>query len=381
MRHGRAVLVAAIAVAAVVLAARAVLPLALEAYVDRELASMGEYSGAVEDVDVSLIRGAYVLENVTIVKPSAGADQPFVDMPRMDLALQWPALLRARLVGEIVMHSPIINLIQGESDRDTQLGTGVNWPEEVRDLFPFTFNRVDVIDALVTFRAPGIEAEESLTLRNGRLLLRNLTNVQREEQQAFADLELEGAVMGNAPLALTGRFDPNAAVPTFDLNLALEGAQLPDVNPWLSEFLNVDAEAGAFSMYTELAAADGRFEGYIKPVMENPQIFSLQEPSSGPFQKAWEALVGIAAAIFANRETDQVATQIPFAGELERPEAGLLAAMVNLLRNAFVASFSRSIEGTVSLENLDAQTDLGDGQPRGDDDDSPGAGLGPRDSR
>jgi len=381
MRHGRAVLVAAIAVAAVVLAARAVLPLALEAYVDRELASMGEYSGAVEDVDVSLIRGAYVLENVTIVKPSAGADQPFVDMPRMDLALQWPALLRARLAGEIVMHSPIINLIQGESDRDTQLGTGVNWPEEVRDLFPFTFNRVDVIDALVTFRAPGIEAEESLTLRNGRLLLRNLTNVQREEQQAFADLELEGAVMGNAPLALTGRFDPNAAVPTFDLNLALEGAQLPDVNPWLSEFLNVDAEAGAFSMYTELAAADGRFEGYIKPVMENPQIFSLQEPSSGPFQKAWEALVGIAAAIFANRETDQVATQIPFAGELERPEAGLLAAMVNLLRNAFVASFSRSIEGTVSLENLDAQTDLGDGQPRGDDDDSPGAGLGPRDSR
>ncbi len=381
MRHGRAVLVAAIAVAAVVLAARAVLPLALEAYVDRELASMGEYSGAVEDVDVSLIRGAYVLENVTIVKPSAGADQPFVDMPRMDLALQWPALLRARLVGEIVMHSPIINLIQGESDRDTQLGTGVNWPEEVRDLFPFTFNRVDVIDALVTFRAPGIEAEESLTLRNGRLLLRNLTNVQREEQQAFADLELEGAVMGNAPLALTGRFDPNAAVPTFDLNLALEGAQLPDVNPWLSEFLNVDAEAGAFSMYTELAAADGRFEGYIKPVMENPQIFSLQEPSSGPFQKAWEALVGIAAAIFANRETDQVATQIPFAGELERPEAGLLAAMVNLLRNAFVASFSRSIEGTVSLEDLDAQTDLGDGQPRGDDDDSPGAGFGPRDSR
>lgn len=381
MRHGRAVLVAAIAVAAVVLAARAVLPLALEAYVDRELASMGEYSGAVEDVDLSLIRGAYVLENVTIVKPSAGADQPFVDMPRMDLALQWPALLRARLVGEIVMHSPIINLIQGESDRDTQLGTGVNWPEEVRDLFPFTFNRVDVIDALVTFRAPGIEAEESLTLRNGRLLLRNLTNVQREEQQAFADLELEGAVMGNAPLALTGRFDPNAAVPTFDLNLALEGAQLPDVNPWLSEFLNVDAEAGAFSMYTELAAADGRFEGYIKPVMENPQIFSLQEPSSGPFQKAWEALVGIAAAIFANRETDQVATQIPFAGELERPEAGLLAAMVNLLRNAFVASFSRSIEGTVSLEDLDAQTDLGDGQPRGDDDDSPGAGFGPRDSR
>ena len=93
---------------------------------------------------------------------------------------------------------------------------------------------------------PGIEAEESLQLRDARFVLHNLTNVQGEDQEAFADLELEGAVMGNAPLALSGRFDPNASEPKFDVNLALEGVDGvasvgepldPDLADWASTAL------------------------------------------------------------------------------------------------------------------------------------------------
>lgn len=357
MRRRSKVFVTLAVAAAVLLAVRAALPFAVESYVNAQLADMGEYSGHVENVDLALLRGAYRLDGVTVVKPAATTAEPFLLLDAMDISLQWDALARGRLVGELTMHAPVVNMIQGEAAEETQLGAGVNWPAEIRELFPFTFNRVEVVNGLVTFRAPGIEAEESLQLRDARLVLHNLTNVQGEDQEAFADLELEGAVMGNAPLALSGRFDPNASEPKFDVNLALEGAQLTDVNPWLEEFLNVDAEGGSFSMYTELAARDGRFEGYIKPVMENPQIFSMEEPAEGPLQKAWEALVGVAAALFENRETNQVATQIPFSGEVESPQAGLLEAMVNLLRNAFVAAFSESIEGTVSLENLGSRAD------------------------
>ena len=357
MRRSQRIVVALLITSAVLIAVRAALPFAVKSYVNTELADMGEYSGHVQDVDLALLRGAYLLKGVTVVKPSAANADPFLVLDEMDISLQWNALANGRLVGELKMHAPIVNMIQGEAEEETQLGAGVNWPAEIRELFPFTFNRVEVLNGTVTFRAPGIEAEESLELRDARLVLHNLTNVQDEDQEAFADIELEGAVMGNAPLALSGRFDPNSNLPKFDLNLVLEGAQLTDVNPWLEEFLNVDAEGGSFSMYTELAAADGRFEGYIKPIMEDPHIFSMEEPSSGPFQKAWEALVGVAAALFENRETDQVATQIPFSGEIDAPRAGLLEAMLNLLRNAFVAAFSQSIDGTVSLENVDPEAD------------------------
>jgi hypothetical protein len=106
------------------------------------------------------------------------------------------------------------------------------------------------------------------------------------------------------------------------------------VNPWLREFLKADAEMGVFSMYSELAAADNRFEGYVRPILENPQFFDSEADEQGPFRKAWEGLVNIAAKILENKEEQQVATQIPLRGEFEDPSPDIVTAMVNLLRNA-----------------------------------------------
>jgi hypothetical protein len=357
MRRRRKILLIAAVVVGVLVAARLAAPLAVERYANRTLASLGEYRGHIADVDLFLWRGGYALRDVEIVKPAAKGetrDTPFVSMPRMDLTLEWPSLFRGEVVGESVMFSPVLNLVQAESNEDTQLGTGVNWPQTIRDLFPFRLNLVQIQNGLVTFRAPGIQAEESLTMRDLQLQLRNLTNVTESEEAAFADILLTGKIMGNAPVKLEGRIDPNAELPTFDVDLGLENARLVDVNPWLRQFLKVDAQDGVFSMYSELAAAEGRFEGYVKPLLENPKVFDRNEEASGPFQKAWEALVGLAAKIFENRQEQQVATQIPLRGEFDDPRAGLIPAFTNLLRNAFVGAFTHSLEGSISLRDVGA---------------------------
>jgi hypothetical protein len=173
--------------------------------------------------------------------------------------------------------------------------------------------------------------------------------VQRKNEDAFAEIDVEGRVMGNAPVKLTGKIDPNAETPTFDIDLSLENAKLVDVNPWLRRFLKVDAAEGAFSMYSELAAGKGHFEGYVKPILENPKITSVKEEAQGPFQKLWAGLVSLAAKIFENRQEKQVATKIPVRGDIEDPKAGILPALVNLARNAFVAAFSHSFENSISL--------------------------------
>jgi hypothetical protein len=245
-------------------------------------------------------------------------------------------------------------MVQGETDEETQLGTGVNWSAEIRKLFPYRFNRVEVMSGTATFRAPGIEKNESLTLHGLNVVLNNMTNVENRNEPTFADFDVKGLFGKSTPLSIKGHVNPLAKQSTFDINLSLEGAQLVEVNPWLEEFLNVDAEKGDFSMYAELAAADGRFEGYIKPILQNAEIFSLEEPASGPLQKVWEALVGLVGGILENPEKDQVATQIPYAGELQNPDAELLPAAVNLLRNAFVAAFTHALEGSVSLEDVES---------------------------
>jgi hypothetical protein len=347
----RKLLITAAVILAAGVALRAVLPWIVTHRVNAQLEHMGDYRGHVADVDLSVVRGAYVLRDLTIIRESSTAAEPFLVLPQVDLSVEWRALFEGELVGEIHMLQPVMNMVQGETPEESQLGAGVNWPGQVRKLFPFHFNRIEATGGTLTFRAPGIEAGESLTLRDLHMALTNLTNVEDLEEPAFAGFDVNGLFGENTPLAITGHVDPNAAQPTFDVDMSLENARLVDVNPWLEEFLNVDAEKGVYSMYTELAAADGRFEGYIKPILEDAEIFSLDEPSDGPLQKAWEALVGLVAAVLTNPEEDQVATQVPFSGELDDPEAEILSAVVNLLRNAFVAAFSHAIEGTVTIDD------------------------------
>lgn len=351
-------------VAVVAVAARLAAPFAVERYVNRQLDDMGEYRGTVGEIELSLIRGGYVLNDLTIVKRDAAPEvPPFATIPKMELALQWRALFRGGAVGEVVMHSPQLNLVQSEESGEKQLGTGVNWPQVVRDLFPFRLNLVEARDGLVTFRAPGISTNDSLTMRAFNMQLRNLTNVQDVQEPAFAELDVHGQIMGNAPIALTGRIDPNEMTPTFDVDLSIEGARLVDVNPWLREFLKVDAEMGVFSMYSELAAAEGRFEGYVRPILENPKFLDADEDEGGPFRKAWEGLVNVAAKILENRQEEQVATQVPLRGEIEDPDVDILTAMVNLARNAFIAAFSHSLEGSISLRDVATDVQCLSGEP------------------
>jgi len=353
MRKGLRLAAIVIGVLVVIgIAARLAAPTLAERYVNRSLAEMGEYRGTVSGVDLHVLAGGYVLRDLTIVKVDGKSETPFAAMPTMDLTLQWNALFRGQAVGEAVMHDPVLNFVQGQSNDQQQLGTGVNWPQEIRDLFPFRLNVVEAHDGLVTFRAPGISTNDSLTIRDFQMRLRNLTNVQDVEEPAFAEIDVRGGIMGNAPLALTGRIDPNEMAPTFDIDMSIEGARLVDVNPWLREFLKVDAEDGVFSMYSELAAYEGKFEGYVRPILENPKFTDANEDEKGPLRKVWEGLVNVAAKVLENKEEQQVATQIPLRGQFEDPKVDVLTTIVNLLRNAFVAAFSHSLEGSINLRDV-----------------------------
>ena len=170
-------------------ALRLALPSIVKSYVNRHLADMGAYTGHVRDVDLSIIRGAYTVYGLEVDKRGTEPSEPFAVMDRMDISLQWSALLHRELVGELVMQGPRLNMVQGETDKETQLGAGVNWPAEIREFFPFRFNRVEVDDGTATFRAPGINTNESLTVNNLAVVLRDLTNVEKRSTPAFAQIK------------------------------------------------------------------------------------------------------------------------------------------------------------------------------------------------
>ena len=73
--------------------------------------------------------------------------------------------------------------------------------------------------------------------------------------------------------------------------------------------------------------------------------------------------MNLAAKILENKQEDQVATQIPLRGELTDPDVDLVTTIVNLLRNAFVAAFSHSLEGSINLRDVATDVRCLSGEP------------------
>jgi hypothetical protein len=352
MRRRNKILLTLAILAVLLVAARVALPYVVKDFVNRGLMALESYDGHVQDVDLALWRGAYRLDGVRIVKTGSKQPEAFFDGERIELSIEWKSLLKGRIVSECELWRPRINLVRADTEAQSQLGVGVNWADQLEKLSPFRFNTIRMHDGTATFRAPGIATKDALTATRINGEITNMTNVVESGKPTFAGFQGTAVVLGTGSAAIGGSANPLAATPTFDLNLTVKGVELPKVNPWLREYIKADAESGDFELYTELAAADGKFRGYAKPIMRNVNIYSSEEPEDNPFKRLWEGLVDFAAEILEDQDTEQVAARIPFSGTIKNPKAGILETIVSVMRNAFVSAFARSLEGSVSLREV-----------------------------
>lgn len=350
-RH-RVLLIVIVLLVVAAIALRVALPGLVKRYVNQQLQAMENYTGHVQEIDIALWRGAYDIEKVVIEKRAAKRNEPFFAAQRLQLSMQWRALWKGSLVGRARFDNAELNLVQSEDKSERQLGTENNWNETLSNLFPFTFNEITVHDSVVRFRAPGIKRKEALELQQVHFVLRNLTNVFKADQAAYASFDLKAQALGHGALKVDGKLDPHAKNPQFEVATQLDNVELRELNPWLETYAGVNAKDGTFSLYSEFAAAEGRFKGYVKPIAKDLDVTAPKEDKDNLFRKAWAGLVELAAKIFQNQPKDQLATKVPFSGSVDDPDADVLVTIFNILRNAFVSAFSNSLDHSVSLRDV-----------------------------
>jgi hypothetical protein len=350
MTRARKWLIGVAVVVAVLVLARIALPFVVERFVNRQLAALEAYDGHVGGIDIHLWRGAYSIDGIEIVKTGAARPVPFFKAAKIDLSVEWRSLWKGRVVSEASFHAPEINLVAAESKQDSQLGSEENWNRRLEELFPFRFNTIEVIDGTVNFLAPGISTRDAITARHVDGQVTNLTNVVESGKGTFADFRVTAQVLDGGNAKVAGSVNAFAPQPTFDVNMEVKGVQLPQVNPWLREYIKADAEAGRFELYMELAAADGKFTGYAKPILEDVDLYRSGEPEENPLKRVWEGFLDFAANALENE--DQVAARIPFTGSIKDPETSVFATIASVLRNAFVSAFARALEGSITLRDV-----------------------------
>lgn len=365
MRHRKRKLVwTLLALAIILIAARAALPEVLQRYVNETLDNAEGYNGRVGDIDLALWRGAYVIHDIEINKSAGEIFAPLFATRKLELSLLTSALLRGKLVGEAVFHEPLLNIVdESEESADEQgpqgaeqTGGQADWSQVMKDLFPLRLDRVQIHNGEFHFRKPDASPPIDVYLSQIEATLTNLTNSRDLSDSLAASLDLQAKAMRKGQLTVSMQMDPYRKQAHFNFNGKLMNLEMDAIDNLVMAYTPVDIEAGSLDLIVELAAENGRITGYIKPLLHNINVFEwrsdVKKQGDNLFQAAWEGIVGAVTELLENQSKDQFATRIPIDGQVDSPDTDIVTAIFNIIRNAFINAFEAELEGSVNPSDV-----------------------------
>lgn len=332
--------------------ARAAMPTVLRWYVNRTIDRSPIYEGRIGDIEVSLWRGAYTINDIRIVKRMGNIPVPLFAAKRIDFAMEWSSLLHRKAVGKVVMQEAELNFVDAPNEIDSQTGVGP-WLEIIRDLFPFRINSTHIYNGQVHFRAYQVDPPVDVYLSQVDASIDNLTNIYDDVTPMYATVKAKALAMDQAKVDYQMKLDPFSYRPTFQLAVRLLGLDVQKLNEVARHYGKFDFEAGWFDLVVEVDAKEGQLEGYVKPLFRNIRVFSLDPDikEDNVVEFFWEALVGVATGVLKNAPRDQFGTVIPFRGDPGGQTPDLLATIGNVLYNAFVRAYLPKLEGLRNTDN------------------------------
>jgi hypothetical protein len=345
-----------LAVIVLLIIARLILPYVVLRYTNKKLAEMDGYYGHIEDIDIALIRGAYKIDSIYLNKVDTASNKqtPFFSASMVDLSVEWKALFHGSLVGEFVFEKPRILFTKDKVEPKDVRNDSADFKQLKEDFMPLQVNRCEVNDGEVWYQDQTSKPKVDIRLTHLFALASNLRNSYDSSALLPASIKANARVY-EGTLDFTMKLNPLAEEPTFDMNADLKNTNLVLLNDFFQAYAKVDVNKGTFGMYTEVAAKEGRFKGYVKPIVKNLDILGKEDRDDNIFRKLWEALMGLAGEVFENQPKDQVATKIPFEGRLDNPKPDVWETVINVLQNAFIRAIQPSIDHEITIASVDAE--------------------------
>jgi hypothetical protein len=347
-----------------IVVARLMLPYFVTRYVNKVLADIDGYEGSISDVDIHLIRGAYSIHDLELFKLNGHEKVPFIDIPVIDLSVEWAALFKGSVVGEVIFDQPKLNFIGGDGDEtkkpgnDTQTGEGVDWTKPLKELMPLQINRLEINDGDIFFYDFTTKPNVDINLKHLQLLATNLNNAEKQEDRLPSRVVASATSIGGGKLSIDMDINVLKEIPDFDLNLKFEGINMPALNDFFLAYSKTDIERGTFNLYSEVVLKDSQISGYVKPLAQDIKIVDWEKDKENPFNLVWQAIVGVVAEFFENQKEDQFATKVPIQGSVKDIKSGVWPTVWNVFRNAFVQAFQRNTDNTVKFsDNLQAKVE------------------------
>lgn len=189
-----------------------------------------------------------------VITQDAQPDPPVARIGRLSASVEWRALLSGRLVGDVEIVRPKVNLNLAQAREEIKDPVPVEergWQEALEAIYPLEINTFVIRRGELVYTDEGPFAP--LHLRRVELEASNIRNVRSKERTYPSEVHLAARVFERGRLQVDGHADflavPHAAIRA---DVRLEGIELDYFRP-LTRHYDVVVKGG-------LLAADGRVE-------------------------------------------------------------------------------------------------------------------------
>lgn len=337
---------------------RLYLPTLVKNYVNKVLAGIPGYYGQVEDIDLALYRGAYVIDGMYLNKVNATTQVPFLDFPKTDISVEWKSLFKGKIVSEITMFNPTVTYVfEDQQKKDTKGETGAeanvdantkDWTKALTDLVPININHFEIHNGKVGFVKLQEDPNIDLYMNQLELNADNLRNVKDDRNKLPSPIKATAVSIGQGKFNLEGGMDLIKEIPDMDINFSLEKADITAINDLTRAYGGIDFKEGELDVYGEIAIADAYMKGYIKPMLKDTKLISKND---GFFEVVWEGFVGMFKFILKNQGTDTFATRIPLEGDLNNVNAGIWTTVFSIFQNGWISAFKGQVDQDINYED------------------------------
>ena len=344
-----------IGVVVLLIIVRLILPYVVLHYANKTLANVNGYYGHVEDIDLSLYRGAYIINDIYLNKVDSVSKQEtqFFKSQNIDLSLEWRALFHGSIVGELTFNLPELIFTKDKTDLTNVKRDTTDFRKLLKKFMPLKVNRFEVNDGTIHYVDNASTPKVDIALKQTHILALNLKSVTDDKAELPSTVTAEANAY-EGTLTFNMKLNALADNATFDLNAEIKNTNLVLLNDFFKAYGNFDVHRGNFGLYTEMASKDGKFKGYVKPIIKDLDVVGPEDRHDNFFNKVWEQIVGAAGVILRNQKKDQVATKVSMEGSFKNPQINIFDAIWEVLRNAFVQALFPSVDNMISLNSVKA---------------------------
>jgi len=332
----------------VLIVLRFFLPTLVKNYMNKILANdIPGYYGQVEDIDIALIRGAYVMNGFYLNKVDAKTQVPFLNFPQTDISVEWKSLFKGSIVSEIYMYNPEVIYVMEDMATPEQ-STEEDWTQALKDIIPLRINHFEVMNGKMAFVQVNADPTIDLQLNNLKFTADNLRNVEAEKHTLPSPIFAEATSIGNGKLSLTGDVNLLKEIPDVDLSVGLENVDVVALNAFADHYGKLDFEDGDLGLFTELAIADGFLKGYFKVLLKDAKFIGKEDKL---LEKIWEGFVSFFEFVLQNQKTDTLALKAPVAGDLNNIKTSIWPTIGSIFKNAFVAAVKGETDNEIEYRD------------------------------